>query len=295
MKNKFILCSGYKTSNNTDKPLIFFHLPKSGGTTFSAIFSHLLIKPVRIWGSVDGERGTNTSYDFFLKNKNKILNFKSQFIYGHFPYKILENFENKNFLKVTILRDPIQRFISHYNMIIERKLIDPKKSIESCFKENILPSNIMTKQFSGDWEENMKINEETYEKAIHNLTKKMDYIVDISNSYDLINLIVSIYNLPNIFFQNYQISNNFYFKNNKKNLEVIRSYNQLDIKLYENIIKKKLFFNFKNNSGQRENNNYLYLSPYLLLNNKQNAIINKNEFFEIYRRLKKNKFEIQEY
>ena len=74
MKKKFILCSGYKTSNNTDKPLIFFHLPKSGGTTFSAIFSHLLIKPVRIWGSADGER--NLYMGTFLTKYWKILKIK---------------------------------------------------------------------------------------------------------------------------------------------------------------------------------------------------------------------------
>ena len=37
----FYLCKGYNVQKNEKKPIIFYHIPKCAGTTFSVLFSYL--------------------------------------------------------------------------------------------------------------------------------------------------------------------------------------------------------------------------------------------------------------
>ena len=53
-----------------------------------------------------------------LSNKNNILNSNFDFIYGHFQYSISNYFPNR--LSITTFRNPVERCISHYNMIMEK-------------------------------------------------------------------------------------------------------------------------------------------------------------------------------
>ena len=86
MYNKnFYLCKGYNVQKNEKKPLIFYHIPKCAGTTFSVLFSYLFSRSLRIPGSPFGERKTNIAFEYFLKNKKKIFDYNLNFIYGHFP------------------------------------------------------------------------------------------------------------------------------------------------------------------------------------------------------------------
>ena len=63
----------FQTQINPTKPIIFYHIPKCAGTTFSVVFSYLLKNIWRIPGSLSGERGNSVAYDYFLKHKEKIL------------------------------------------------------------------------------------------------------------------------------------------------------------------------------------------------------------------------------
>ena len=49
MNKIFYLCNKFQSKKNI-RPLLFFHVPKSAGTTFSVIFSWLFNKQTRIKG-----------------------------------------------------------------------------------------------------------------------------------------------------------------------------------------------------------------------------------------------------
>ena len=293
MEKKFYLCKGYKANIIKDKSLIFYHLPKSGGTTFCNLFSYLFKKNMRIWGSFDGERNTNSAYNYFIKNKKNILLSKTDFIYGHIPYKLSYHFNNR--ISATLIRNPLERIISHYNMIIDRELIDKKTDIENCFRNKIIPNNVTTKQFCGEWKDNLILNERLYKKAIINLSEKIDYVYDTNNSHELFNLIISIYNLPNLFFQNYQITKKNYFIENKKNFEAIKNYNNYDIRLYKYLKKNNIFTKINKKKKSRDNQLFFYLSPYLLLNKKQNYLLTQDNFLKIMEDIQNKKYIIKEY
>ena len=95
MTNKnFYLCKGFQIQKKPLKPIIFYHIPKCAGTTFSVVFSYLFKKIYRIPGSLTGERGGSIAFDFFKNNKEKILKNEPHFIYGHLPYEVSEYFPN---------------------------------------------------------------------------------------------------------------------------------------------------------------------------------------------------------
>ena len=54
--NKYYLCRGYKLKK-TYKKLIFFHIPKAGGTTICNIMQNLFKSSFRIEGSPTNARG----------------------------------------------------------------------------------------------------------------------------------------------------------------------------------------------------------------------------------------------
>ena len=76
-------------------------------------------------------------------NSNEI-----QFLYGHLPFKIHNKLKNK-YLFVTIVREPIQRCISHYKWAISNNFFSKNDDIDELFKSNKLPKNTIVNQFSG--------------------------------------------------------------------------------------------------------------------------------------------------
>ena len=64
--NKYYLCRGYKLEK-TNKQLIYYHIPKTGGTTICNILHTLFKSSFRIKGSPTNERGGDSAYEFFFK------------------------------------------------------------------------------------------------------------------------------------------------------------------------------------------------------------------------------------
>ena len=120
-------------------------------------------------------------------------------------------------LSITAIRNPIERSISHYNMIVEKGKINQKVSLKKCFEDNFIPANIMTQILSCDNHKDTKINSEKYERALNVLTNEIDIVFDSKNIFDLLNLIISLYDLSNLFFQNLQkTKKELFYKYNRK-------------------------------------------------------------------------------
>ncbi|MBU8879974.1 sulfotransferase family protein [Bacillus sp. FJAT-29790] len=138
--------------NNTDKLVIFMHIPKTGGTTLESIlkkqyqeFELVHTRRLGFWGAKAPEIN-------FPKDKIQ----KLQCIRGHFPFGIHEQFP-KAFTYCTLLRDPVERLISlYYFLLIDKRNKMYRKAKNLSIKQfmesdrfKIQTVNMQTRQVSG--------------------------------------------------------------------------------------------------------------------------------------------------
>ena len=294
MDKVFYKCLGFNNTKRLKKPLFFFHVPKCAGTTFAVLISHLFVKTHRLFGPLfkNNDKGGQTAYENYLENEKLINNNNLQFLYGHIPFEIYERLKKKYFF-ISILRDPIERCISHYAWIINRGICSKKDDIDELFKKNILPRNVITNQFSGIGLTDQNSSESPI-LALDNLKNKIDLLIKSEDLFKLLNFIISAYNLPNLFFQNQQVNYNK-IKISKKNIEKIKSYNEQDIIIYSALLQNNIFENYDNKKYKDRNIvNYLYSSPNILVNNKKSILLNKNKIKLIEKNLIKSNYKIQE-
>ena len=289
--NKYYLCRGYKLKK-TYKPLIFFHIPKAGGTTICNIMHNLFKSSFRIEGSPTNARGNYSAYEFFYSNKNNILNSNFDFVYGHFQYCISSYFPNR--ISITTLRNPVERCISHYNWIMEKNLIDKDTSLEECFKKNLITPNIITQIFSGTNNKDLNINNNKFDIALKRITKNINYLFDMENISDLLNLIISLYDMPNLLFQKLQQSKKKYFLNDEKSYEIIKKYNEFDIEIYSYLKKNKLFTEITSLNKKRTKNDYFIYSLDFQINDKQTILVDEKKMTNIIKYLVSKNFKIVE-
>ena len=93
MKNNiFYECLKYKTDKIHNKPLFYYHIPKSGGTTFCDVFRIVFHKSLRILGTLfpNNDKGGTTAFEKFNNDKAKYLETinNSKFVFGHLPFAI---------------------------------------------------------------------------------------------------------------------------------------------------------------------------------------------------------------
>ena len=280
--NNFVICKGYTSTFIERKKLIFYHIPKSAGTTICNILSTLLDNSFRLLGPLTPNSGFGanrpqiTSEEYFFKERNNIES--KNFIYGHFSINLYNFFLNS--LSITLIRNPIDRSFSHYNFQAQRGIIDTNTYLKDCFDKGFIPDNIITRQFSGNL--NKKLDVEDYHLALKNLKNKINLIFDFDNSKSLINYIISIYDLPNVIFQNQQITKNKYLKKNQENLNIIKFFNKYDFQLFKEINEKGLFFTppkdkkirIKNKTLFWSQNDPVYGNTKMLINKEVEEIIN---------------------
>ena len=194
-----------------DSEYCFIHIPKSGGTTFG-----------------------------FYLNKYNIKTCTK--ISLHHPVNNL--FSPNKFKYITILRNPIDRCYSYYQMVKRGGSNYPHKKysdnlenfMNNCWEVN----NMATLYYAGVDCSNLKIinvNDEIYNKAIQNL-KNFHNILNFNN---IQNDIITFFKKLNIHLDNIENKRKVeYDKNLSKNdIEIITKHNKYDIKLYDFIINNK--------------------------------------------------------
>ena len=289
----FYKCLGGKTDKKYKKPLFLYHVPKCAGTTVVVLISHLFKKFHRLSGPLfnNNDKGEQIAYENYLNNENLIHSSNLDFLCGHLPFEIHDRIKN-NYLFIAIVREPIQRCLSHYSWGINRGYYSINDDIEDLFEKNKLPKNAMVNQFSGIGLSNPNCDK-SIDLSLNNLCDKIDLLFDINDVFKLLNLIISSYDLPNIFFQKQQVTKNK-IKISEKNLNIIKKNNEKDVILYSQLLKSKVIKKYNLIKPESRNKKlYLYSSPDLLVNKQKTLILDSKKIGEIEKKLIKSNYKIQ--
>ena len=291
MNKNFYLCTKIK-AKKINKPILFYHVPKCAGTTFCVIFSWLLHPQTRVKGTLfkNNDKKGETAFELFNRCFDYSVYNKFNFIFGHLPFET-NNLFKKSYYKISLIRNPIDRTISHYNWMLKRQYCSQNEDVQNLFDENKITKNTITNQFSGIGF-TKKNNDKSLNLAYENLSKKINFLCKSEHIFNLFKYLISSYNLPNLLFQNQQVTKyqkNIFSTNLKK---TIINNNSMDIELYNMLCKNNIFKTKKILGEEISDDRYFFSSPDIKIQNKKNILINKNQYNSIKTKLMQNNFKI---
>lgn len=219
-----------------EKTVIFLHIPKTGGLTFTQIASQ------------NYER--KFIYEFRGNIEEAIHKFKQlpprklkkiKFLTGHFSFGIHEYLPNPA-IYITLLREPIERVISSYFYVrstpthpLYQKLIETH-SFEEFLEIHNWFNNRQVIMLSGETKiANEECSTEMLNKAKSNLEKNFQ-IFGMTEKFDCFPILCHQYlGWQSIFYQKVNVTNKRLLKEevSQKALTTIEKKNALDIELYD--------------------------------------------------------------
>lgn len=225
-------------------PILFDHIPKCAGNAVNRYLMRFFSP--KVTHSLDGVHFEQSVKDFITLPKEKQLSY--QFIHGHSANKLIP-FTHPNTKILTILRNPIDRVVSHYYYIktykghfLNQKLIDENISLKDYCAINLSNDleNHYVMHFSQQSLEEVRKNEASaLETAFENVLKQYDLIGFQSFLPDFFDAFSEMMHLPKRNISNKRV--NTTSKRPKVNeldeetLAAIKQHNQLDIQLYDRL------------------------------------------------------------
>ena len=185
------------------KEYCFIHVPRTGGWSFRNYFNRY-------------------NLPFYVNEKKG----------HHNPVSILCS--PKNYKYVTIIRNPIDRVYSHYQMFIKAKEISSRHGLINFLRYSYEVKNLYCQYYSGLIGEN--VDERIFKIALENL-KNFKAIINFNNYNSDLNKFLKEMGVKELKEENFhdnKISKNI---NSSSETEAIKLYNYWDLKLYEEITK----------------------------------------------------------
>lgn len=200
----------------------FLHVPKTAGVTLHS----LLQQNFKIEETFVFRQFSNTGqFDYLPKRVSRVFGYN--FVSAHFPFWYFQKNDlrfGQNYI-VTVLRDPIERVISHWTYINSRRNLKDMEPLQSPL--DVHP-NIMCKMFASD--PNLT-GEELLKSSIENL-QKINFIIFQDDFENGVKALFAKLNFP--------IPQTIPVLNPSSKIEVsvetikkIKELNALDIQLYE--------------------------------------------------------------
>lgn len=219
----FIIC--ISLASRCDARINFVHIPKTAGTTLMSLLENNFNKdqwyPYRKLASDNNFDYTEEDVTRFL---TKFSSCNHELMMGHFPLWFFKNkdpeYEQSYF--VTVLRDPVERVLSHYAYLQTTK----NHKVDSCF--DVYP-NMMCKMLCTDV---TLEGRELLKNSIKNL-HRMDFII-FQDDFD--NGVRSLFSELNLELKDGRIpvlNKSTKEKVSMETIKKIKKMNRLDVSLYK--------------------------------------------------------------
>ncbi len=213
--------------------LIFLHIPKTAGTTLNRIIEWQY-NPLSIF-TMDPYRIRATPER--LKHLPEARRRRLRMVRGHFYYGVHEYLPQGS-TYITMLREPVARFLSSYYFLqrrplhpMHRKVTTERIGVEDFIRLTPQRQNLQTSLIAGI-KSNGKCEESTLEIAKENLVKSFS-IVGLSERFEeSLMLIAKTFDWQIPFYENRKVSKTRP-KIDSSAVEMIKEHNRLDLELYE--------------------------------------------------------------
>lgn len=222
------------------KTLIFLHIPKAAGSTLHSIIERNY--PKESIYTIDGSRVLESIKEFKTLPESKRAEIRC--VKGHMPFGLHMSLPQPT-TYVTVLRDPIDRVISHYYFVLRTPshylhdmVVTNRMSLEEYVSSRISPElvNGQTRDISGiGCFEMVDLSDDVLEIAKRNL-KEYFAFVGLGEKFDESLLLMRrTFSWRNIFYVKQNVSRNRPLKSEIpiKTLKAIEEHNKLDMELCE--------------------------------------------------------------
>lgn len=222
-----------------NRALIFLHIPKTAGTTLNRIIEWQY-NPLSIF-TMDPYRIRATPER--LKELSEGRRRRLRMVRGHFYYGIHE-FLPQGATYITMLREPVARFLSAYYFLqrrplhpMHRKVKSEKIGVEDFIRLTPHRQNLQCSLIAGI-KSNGKCEEQTLEIAKENLAKTFS-VVGLSERFEeSLMLMAATFDWKVPFYENRKVSKTRPQVGSTA-IDLIKEHNRLDLDLYE--FGRKLF------------------------------------------------------
>jgi hypothetical protein len=226
--------------------LLFLHIPKTAGSTLHSIVSRQFKKKEQLLLHA-------------FKDENGLDNLKPdalqslRLLRGHFPFGYHTKMATGTFEYMTLLRDPVERVISHYKYMqrhpegdLYQRWAKNRYSLEEMMKSKEFPmfNNGAVRMIAGAMRVPYgEIDEMHLQQALDNLEQYFP-LVGVQSYFDEFILeIRERYGWQFVFYRRHRVAtkskNSITVERNEATLSAIREYNTMDQQLYEIIRREK--------------------------------------------------------
>ena len=249
VNNRESACMIKNKLTDEEKPLIFLHIPKAGGTTLNRIISR--------------QYKNNTIFDIGARPYENFQKFsqlsnakkdKIRYLHGHVPFGLFDKSLPVTPNYITMLRDPVDRIISHYYHTINRAsnmLYDDTTSkfmtLEDFASGELFSQipNYQTRFISGIDDVNpfsgkKPVTENILEIAKKNLSEQFEAVGIIEKFDESLMLFKNIMGWKNIYYTKQYVSKKRIPRDaiSRETITAIEQCNQYDIELYRFAIER---------------------------------------------------------
>lgn len=207
------------------KPFLFVHVPKTAGSTLSSVFKR----------NERPSRFLHTWAQPHLYDMPKVA--AKDTVFGHFRYG-LHFYFRRNCTYMTVLREPVDRVVSHYYFHIQHKK-DPghafamNHTFEEWVRESPSGNNEQTRMISGIRSE-FNITRKTLDMAKHHLMEMA--VVGLTEKYQetlMLLKYIAGFNIVKYRAINKGVKRPKTADVSKKTIELIKKHNWADLELYD--------------------------------------------------------------
>ena len=218
-------------------PVIFTHIPRTGGVTFDAIFLGAAAVLDRPWMRLAGDSyaqywGEDKADIAQSIHENTAKLSAAHYISGHAPYGIQVPFRDPPSY-ITLLRDPLARTWSQLRRIARSSgEFDDSRAIE-ILEAGQVTDNCQVRMVAGCWNSQDVCDDAMYARAIENLSNHYDLFGLTDEMHRFLSVLATGLGWPSLFFRQRNKSLHLADSPSRAVAEIIQEHNLFDARLLD--------------------------------------------------------------